>query len=336
MLEADQPENRVSTPPPSPRFIEGIASGITRFVTGIRNGGYRDEPLTLDPPRVPQSVRLDSREDESGVITLRPGNGDAIVIFSGSSFLQNFAYLKNASATFLCRNAEWDPDFCKALMDKGMGVDELTWGARLNSETIARIVTNPKKEREIPSVFLFRDENAPKGDYLGVSVQRKTFIKTDLIGEVSVLDNVLRAFEPGYRGKHRGRLAVGLALICHGGAMFFIHKTGNPLAAYTNTLSEYLVQEDAHPWGKQVITNPLMQEVREKSAKFILLPGRIMLPNGVIKGDYPKPNRGFNAAELRGGALDMYKRMKEQQGMRLEEDGEGKDYDSVAPLYRVR
>lgn len=345
MLETEQSGNEGPLLPQGPDlprptgFIDGITSGITKLVAGIRNG-YRDDSLTLDPPRIHPTLQLEYKEHSPGVLISRSENtGDVMVVFMGLTYLQNLDYLKDASAQFLSRNAKWELGFCRELMDKGMGVDELTWGLPLNDETIARI-RDKKKEAEIPSVFLFREDAAPEGQYHAISVQRKLFIETDNDGVVSVLDHVLRAVEPGYRRKGRGRDMVELALFRHGGAMFYTHKTGNPLAAYINAFSKHLLFESSHPWSSLEITDPLMAEVRRKSARHIMLQRRRMLPNGVIKGDYPKPNKGFNPAELYGDVLDFYKMMKDpdQLGMRLEEDKEGEEgagYDSVAPLFRV-
>lgn len=287
--------------------------------------------LTEGSSDLSKIIKLESRERALGVFSFGPINGDRVIVFGGQAYLDNLPYLIDAATLFLHTNVEWDIDFCRELMVKGMSVDHLMRkGEELNDETRTRILA--RREREIPSVFLFREEQAPEGHYLGISVQRKVFVKTESGLEVPVLDHILRAFERDFRGSLKGRLSVGWGLWHHKGAMFYVHKTGNPIASYTNTQSEYLVQEDAHPWGAVDIKDPLMKEVRDKTmTKFILLPGREILPNGVIRRDYPEPNRGFKPEELRGGALKMFEYMKDPKGL----DWHYEEGDSVAPFYRV-
>lgn len=339
---------------PFPAYFTSLVRVFRERAIGIKQGnaataegfGATHSGRELTPPT---TVELMSRENHPGVFPL-PSGSDTILVFQGRTYLENLDYLVNAATTFLQRNVGWDKEFCRGLMIKGMGVEDLTRGAKLDSEAIAKIVA--RREREIPSVFLFRSENtlpthreeredSPEGiygQYFGISVQRMMFLRTELTGEVPVLDHILRAFEPGARDNKRGRLSVALALIRHGRARYYIHKTGNPISAHTNRHSQYLVQEGAHPWGGLNISDPLTQEIREKASEQILLPGRTMLPTGVVKGDYPEPNRGFNPAELRGGALEIYKTMKEVLGMHIDYEGyDGSEgFDSVAPLYMVR
>lgn len=317
---------------------EGLMCGFNKFVEGLMGRGREERPnIPFQPSAL---VRLESFEDYPGVITFPASNKvstDTIVAFSGRAYLEKLDYLKDAAVLFLQRNTLWSLDFCRQLMDKGMGVDELTWGRELTGETITKVMRT--KEREVPSVFLFREEAAPQGYYLGISVQRKLFINTKISGEVSALEHVLRVFEPDYRGKGRGRLSVSLGLLAHKGAQFYFHKTGTPIAAYTNQLSDYLEQTDAHPWGGVDISDPLMREMREKTQRYILLSGREMLPTGVVKGDYPQRSRSFDVKDLRGGALATYQKMiaPEQLDMRIDGDNlDGKGYDSMVPLFRVK
>lgn len=319
--------------------LEGLRNGMNQFIGGLIGRNREASPVVDLYPS--SFVRLQALEDYPGVVTFpattKKNTTDTIVAFSGRVYLEKLSYLKDAAVLFLQRNTLWSLDFCRQLMDKGMGVDELTWGRELNEETIAEVMRT--KEREVPSVFLFRGEGVPEGHYLGISVQRKLFINTDLAGEVPVMEHVLRVFEPDYRGKGRGRLTVSLGLLAHKGAQFYLHKTGNPIAAHTNQLSDYLEQVSAHPWGARTISDPLMQEVRKETERYIMLPGRTMLPNGVIKGDYPERSRSFDVKDLRGGALDTYGVMTDPKQLDMRIDGEnedGKGYDSVVPLYRVR
>lgn len=322
----------------SPSYLEGFKCGLNRFMGGLIGKNREEQPTVQFQPSA--LVRLESLEDYPGVITFPASNRvstDTIVAFSGRVYLEKLDYLKDAAILFLQRNTLWSLDFCRQLMDKGMGVDELTWGRKLTDETITEVMRT--KEREVPSVFLFREEAAPAGYYLGISVQRKLFINTERFGEVSALEHVLRVFEPDYRGKGRGRLTVSLALLAHKGAQVYFHKTGTPIAAYTNQLSDYLDQTNPHPWGGVDISDPLMQEMREKTQRYILLPGRKMLPNGVVKGDYPQRSRSFDVKELHGGALAAYTIMTdpEQLDMRIDgNDEDGKGYDSIVPLFKVK
>ncbi len=359
MVESIEPRGRVTVPGTIeirvPNFLTSLAGGLKDWRDRIMSGrgsinGTQEEVVSngssLTPPT---TVELLSQENNRGVVRF-PSGGDTIVVFQGKSYLENLPYLIRVATIFLHRNVGWDEEFCQQLMVKGMSVEGLLpLGAELDEKNIARILA--RREREVPSVFLYRDEKTPPAykeealpsgeyaEYFGISIQKKLFLKTELAGEVSVLDHVLRVFEPSARGHERGRTSVAWALVRHGGARFYIHKTGNPIAKHTNRKSPYLIQEGAHPISSLNISDPLMREVRGKTTPLILLPGRVMLPNGVIKGDYPFPNEGFDVQELRGGALEMYHRMKSELGMHIDySDGYNgeENFDSVAPLYMVR
>lgn len=356
MLEQTRDRESIPIHLQLPAFLNSFVKALKERATARGNkpstrGGSEGLSHSGEMLTPSTTVELLSKEGYPGVVKL-PSGRDTIVVFQGKAYLDNLSYLIDTASIFLRRNVGWDEQFCRERMIKGMGIEDLTRGAKLDLETVAKIIA--RKERKIPSAFLFRSEDSPPeyrkdrenlpdgyyADYFGISVQRMLFLKTDLTGgEVPVLDHVLRAFEPGARDKRRGRVSVALALIRHVGARYYIHQTGNPIAAYTNTRSPYLVQEGVHPWTDLSISDPLTKEIREKASERILLPGRIMLPTGVVKADYPQPNRGFRPAELRGGAGDTYKFMKETLGMHIDyEDGyDGSEgFDSVAPLYMVR
>lgn len=334
----------------SERFLGEIAK-LASLLT-FRNRGR--SPL-IEAQRPAVVSRFEHREDNPGVIPIHLDNGDVIVAFMGRSYLEHLPYLLDTATDFLQRNTQLPSDFCRDLTQKGMEVEELVCRKNrpfyredsvLDEQMIATILQKKEKEAKIPSVFLWREDKAPKGHYLGISVQRKRFINikpeetvNGVAKEVTVLEHVLRVFEPDYRGRHRGRLAVELALVRHGGAMYYIHKTGSPLAAYTNTQSELLRQEDAHPWRGVVILDPEMQLVREKTKSYFLFPGEIMRSDGVIPNSYPGPNKGFDVAQLRGGALAMFNTMTDEKGLNMHivgDDPVRTRYDSIVPLYRVK
>lgn len=274
---------------------------------------------------VSDAIKLESREGRPGVTFLDPENGDFIVLFRHEAYLQNLPYLIDVASLFTERNLGWSPEFSRAMMTKGLGVDKLTGGDELNDETIARIVT--KKGREIPSVAFFRKIGAEAGSYFGITVQRALFISTTRVGEVSVLDHVLRSINMEERGRKRGRFCVQLALALHP-ARAYIHKTGNPIAAHTNQKSDLLIQAGRIPWDGASEEGSLEREVHEKAFRLIRLDDtRKMEPTGVIRNDYLEPNRGFDPSALRAGALRTWEYMKNVLKM--------DPLDSVMPFYWV-
>lgn len=279
--------------------------------------------------------QLENREECPGVRLLTPENGDLIYAFSGRAFLENLHYLIETAKIFAQRNIGWSEEFCRALMTRGLSVNKLTGGAELDPELIDRIVDDPKKERQIPSVFLFRRECKRSGEYLGISAHRMLFIKTDLVNEkVPVLFHVLRAFEEEQRGRNRGRLSVQLALLLHRGAKFYEHKTSNPLAAFTNTKSSELQQEGRIPWDGPEEEGTLGAEVHRKVFELVRVDNtRKMDPRGVIRNDYPEPNNSFSPDDLYGQALHYWRVMTDP----VEKCGLGMGpNDSVLVQYKVK
>ncbi len=280
------------------------------------------------------TMTLESR----GVRTI-PVNNEYVDIYSGEAYLRNLNYLIQTAGEFAHRNIGWSPRLARFMMMKGLDVDNIVAESRQsNDEIITNIVKEPKKEREIPNVILFKGKDAPvshDNPYYGISIGRMFFIQSEVSNlEEPVFYHILRAFEGDQRDSKRGRFSVGMGLALYRGLpKWYIHRTGNPIAAYTNTRSDALDQEQSYPWSHFYNENPLAYEIARKVFKLIRVNGEPLEPTGVSRGDYLESNKGFDSGQLRGGALDVYNRMVGTEPKDFKMDLEAGD--ALIATYRV-
>lgn len=280
-------------------------------------------------------TQLESRENSGGVKTMHYANGELAVVFSGKSFLQNLDYLTEMASIFAHVNIGWGEETSRDIMTKAMRVSRLTGGRELTPDLIEMIVEDPKKAREIPSEILFRKENSQPGEYIGTSVQRNFFIQTEAAGEVPTFYHILRAFDTRFRGKHRGRFAVELALMVHDQARVYLHRSSNPIALYTNTKSDALVQSGRHPIDTPYSEDPVAYEVAKEVVKIVSGEQAVLDPTGIVRGAYPEPNNSYVPDPRYPSTYSFYQRMtnpvtKGGWGMNLDTG------DAVVAYYKVK
>lgn len=278
-------------------------------------------------------VTIESKENCTGVKPMHT-NGDLTFVFSGRAFLNHLDYLIGVTSMFAHRNIGWSLEVSTDIMTKALRVNRLIGDRALTPDVIETIVEDPTKAREIPSVILFRRENAQPGEYLGASAQRMFFITTEQQGEVPAFYHILRAFESRYRGRHRGRFAVELALMVHDQARVYIHRSSNPMALVTNTKSDSLVQEERYgidlPYPRDSVAFAVAKEVVR-----ITTGGRgTLLYSGVVRGIYPEPNTSFIPNPQYPLTFDFYQKMIRPKP----EGGYGMDpsVDAILPSYRTK
>lgn len=283
------------------------------------------------------AVILESREKEPGVRTLHH-NDDEIVAFTGEAYLRNLPYLIKVGTVFARQNLGWTEKSARFMMTRGLGVDHLTRGLKLNDQTIPFIVEDANKLKKVPSVFLFRAKDSKEGEYIGYVAQRMFFIQTETSEpgrssgeEVPTMYQIFRAIEQGQRGKNRARSSIELALFFHEGARWFFHRTANYLAAYTNTQSDSLDQKESYPWGYLYNNErPFAQELIRRGFNLVKVNGEEIEETGVSRNDYCEPNLGIE--KLRPGSKEEIVKVHRM----MHEDFKMGPHDSLYALYKVK
>lgn len=258
-------------------------------------------------------VALESRESTPGIRIMEADN-DKIFIYSGKAFLQNLEYLQDVYAQFAQKDVGWSPEYARYLATRGLGVDHLTKGSPLDDQTIRFILDNPLTARKVPSVMLFREQDSNPGEYLGFSAQRMYYPMVareegQQEEEVPVLYHIFRAFESASRGKHRGRMTVQLALLIHGAAEWYYHRTGNHVAAYTNTESTSFDHSEMFPWVQPFDANQFAFSVAKKLSALVNPEGTPIDRFGVSRGAYREPNRQVVPRPEHAPSMAFYNRM---------------------------
>ncbi len=284
------------------------------------------------------AVQLENREKLSGIRILH-ANNDAVVVFSGEAFLKNLPYLVSLYTEFGIRNVGWSPDYARQLALRGLGVDELRENAPLNNQTTAFILKDHNKLRRVPSVMLFRPEDGEPGQYMGFSAQRNYFPMVQRESqrpkeEVPTTYHVFRAFDYDNRGKKRGRLSVELTLFLHPGTKWYLHRTGNYVAAYANTQSTALDQRQSRPW-KQLYNKGSFEFKLLKEMYNIVgshSSADDLEETGVSRNEYHEPNGAIE--EPRSGHKGS-RRIWDKMYGRDPDEFDMDPLDAVFALYRV-
>lgn len=238
---------------------------------------------------------IESREHCAGVRTLRPNDEQEIIVFREGAFLRNLPYLQAVGSRFAQETTKWSPEYADFLMEKGLGVDGLTGGRPLTDSLTNRILYNQMTARLIPFVFLFRQVGAKEGEYTGFSAHRVF----DLPDDSSVQYNVFRGVVAAARGRHTARFAAELSLSYTPDVLAYVHRTRNPLAAYTNTQIKEFDLPSSAPWVIRYQDNPRAFYVAQETAKIVEGPDAVLDEFGVSRNAYREPNRGLE--ELREG-----------------------------------
>lgn len=297
--------------------------------------GQSRHPLTISGGQ----PGLGHRENEPGV-KKQHVNGKVQIIFAGEAYLRCLGYLTGQYTDFASRDIGWTPAYAAKMASRGLGVADIIGHVKLNADTISLIMKNHDMERRLPTAILFREETAKPGDYLAMAAQRMFFPRVRLAeGQVEreepVLYGVLRAIAENKRGEHMGRDMVESGLILHRMAKWFTHRTPYDVAAYTNTQSDALDQEGAHPWlPREPWTRPFTDDklawaVEQEMSRILGNPVPVD-EWGICRDLYPEPNinvDNINRPEHEGRAR-IWDFMYVQQKMTTK--------DGILPLYRVR
>ena len=249
-----------------------------------------------------------SRENCVGIKTVHGNRGDLAVIFSGTSALNNLDYLKGINAEFASRNLGWSEQVTRPFMEKAFDVSRLTGGQQLTPDLTSMIMEDQRKALQVPSTILLRSEAADPGDYFGISSGRMLFIPTSE-GEKRVFFHILRSIDPNRRGRYRGRNLVELELLAHDQAEIYVHRSSNPIALYTNTKSDVLVQEGRHPKDSPYSDDPIAYEIAKAILRITAGEGYELEPSGVVRGLYKEPNKAYEPNPLYSGPFEYYQRM---------------------------
>lgn len=204
-------------------------------------------------------------------------SGYDIYVFREEAFITNQLALTDIVAHFAHRELGWNEDTTRGIYTNGLRVED------------------PTKDSEIPSVMLFG-----KGDLLvGVTAARLLYIETHVAGEVPVLYQILRAFEPEHRNEGMGTEALELTVSYHPKARRFAHRTGSPIAAWSVIKSGICVPGTLRPWdrfydeedgGEGLLEQRIMVGLFMATA----IRGRgVDWSTGVSKNDYPEPNVSY-------------------------------------------
>lgn len=222
--------------------------------------------------------------------------GDEVQIFSRQSFLDHRINLIATTAEFMHKQLGWTMEVAEKTIAKGLAVT-------------TEDITN---ESGIPSVILFKRGE----EYIGVSAQRCIKIYTAKEGNVPFLQHLLRAIKPKYRGKHRGRFVLQQARVIHPDALYYGHRTQNPVTAYANLQSGIFEPGTYSPWEERYDADPLKQEIMVGYFMRARVNGKsIDWSTGVSKDDFPEVNMSYLPRLDHAPTMEMFRRMEQEFGM---------------------
>lgn len=259
-----------------------------------------------------------------------------VTYFSMDDFLRNTKYLKTVFANFAHQKIGWSVSYSNYLAAQGLNIDNLTMGAPLNEQTIAFVLADPDKARKIPSVAMVSKPDSLPGQYIAFTAQRAFYPEiqetTRIRKVVPVVYNILRAVDELERGGGIGKLIVGVTLLLHKDASFFMHRTGNYIAAYVNTQSDNLDQQD-NSWYTEYPENPYLYSLARSTYALIRGDGPDMDEMGVVRGAYREPNLAIPVP------LDHEGRILHEGSMRIWRIMHFKykmgPLDGIVPIFRV-
>lgn len=277
---------------------------IVENVTGGLSGESQHSiPFFRGGHRVPRTIDFSLGKKNSGY---------SADIFSKEVYENTRDDLAEAAIKIATQVGIWSPEVVREIVVRGM-----------NTITKGRVTG----EVEAASMIFFRRSNDPIGKWIGFSWQE---LDVNRVGGKDQKDLYLRfrVFGARHRGYSLGRAGIQLALNTHDEAVWIIHRTGSPIAAWSfmrtgvtdERPSGIFKPERRFPWETRYDANPQKdpgpQQLLLSTHFRIRTLGRgINMSTGVTIKDYLEGNRLSSPNPNHAPTVEIERIMREDFGM---------------------